>query len=118
MTLDNNPDENRGDGDQVTASHQAQTAEGVVSGKDLCQSLYLELRQLAAIRMAREKPQTLQATALVHEAWLKLGEQNFQNRAHFFGAAAEAMRRSQAEAWGSTRTRRLRGVTGHRTFER
>jgi RNA polymerase sigma factor (TIGR02999 family) len=46
--------------------------------------------------MARESPgQTLQPTALVHEAWLRLGgaEQSWQNRAHFFGAAAEAMRR-------------------------
>ena len=44
--------------------------------------------------MAGERPgQTLQPTALVHEAWLRLGEQGFENRAHFFGAAAEAMRR-------------------------
>lgn len=52
---------------------------------------------MAVAKMAREKPgQTLQATALVHEAWLKLGggqEQSWQNRRHFFGAAAEAMRR-------------------------
>ena len=44
--------------------------------------------------MAREKPgHTLQATALVHEAWMRLGDQRFEDRAHFFGAAAEAMRR-------------------------
>jgi RNA polymerase sigma factor (TIGR02999 family) len=59
--------------------------------------VYQELRQLAASRMAREAAgQTLQPTALVHEAWLRLVDnesQTFQNRAHFFGAAAEAMRR-------------------------
>lgn len=56
--------------------------------------VYAELRQLARAKMAHEQPgHTLQATALVHEAWLKLGEQSFENRAHFFGAAAEAMRR-------------------------
>jgi RNA polymerase sigma factor (TIGR02999 family) len=59
--------------------------------------VYEELRKLAAAKMAREQPgQTLQPTALVHEAWLRLGGSeapSFQNRAHFFGAAAEAMRR-------------------------
>jgi len=59
--------------------------------------VYEELRKLAAQKMAREAPgQTLQATALVHEAWLRLGGDNepkWQNRAHFFSAAAEAMRR-------------------------
>lgn len=59
--------------------------------------VYDELRRLAAARMARETPgQTLQATALVHEAWLRLGGDNqprWANRAHFFAAAAEAMRR-------------------------
>ena len=57
--------------------------------------VYEELRQLAAQRLAHEKPgQTLQATALVHEAYLRLvGDQHFDNRGHFFAAAAEAMRR-------------------------
>ena len=59
--------------------------------------VYDELRKLAAARMAHEAPgQTLQATALVHEAWLKLAgsdRQQWRGRAHFFGAAAEAMRR-------------------------
>jgi RNA polymerase sigma factor (TIGR02999 family) len=63
----------------------------------LLELLYDELRRLAASKMAREEPgQTLQPTALVHEAWLRLvGSQNpkFENRAHFFSAAAEAMRR-------------------------
>lgn len=59
--------------------------------------VYEELRRLAAVRMAGEAAgHTLQPTALVHEAWLQLvgaGEQSWQNRRHFFGAAAEAMRR-------------------------
>ena len=59
--------------------------------------VYDELRRLAAAKMAQEKPgQTLQATALVHEAWLRLAgadEQQWRGRSHFFGAAAEAMRR-------------------------
>ena len=59
--------------------------------------VYEELRRLAASKMAQEKPgQTLQATALIHEAWLRLAGSNHQQwrgRSHFFGAAAEAMRR-------------------------
>lgn len=60
--------------------------------------VYEELRKLAAEELAREKPgQTLQATALVHEAWLRLVDvdyiQPWSSRRHFFGAAAEAMRR-------------------------
>jgi RNA polymerase sigma factor (TIGR02999 family) len=65
--------------------------------EELLTSLYDELRRLAAQKIAREGPgQTLQATALVHEAWLRLGgdgQAAWQNRGHFFGAAAEAMRR-------------------------
>jgi len=63
--------------------------------------VYADLRRLAAARMAQELPgQTLQPTALVHEAWLRLvkdGDRTWQNRAHFFGAAAEAMRRIMIE---------------------
>jgi RNA polymerase sigma factor (TIGR02999 family) len=57
--------------------------------------VYDALRKLAAQQLAREKPgQTLDATALVHEAYLRLvGDQEFDNRGHFFAAAAEAMRR-------------------------
>lgn len=59
--------------------------------------VYDELRRLAAWKMAQEKPgQTLQVTALVHEAWLRLAgseHQQWRGRSHFFAAAAEAMRR-------------------------
>jgi RNA polymerase sigma factor (TIGR02999 family) len=71
------------------------------AAEELLPLLYDELRKLAAQKMAHEPPgQTLQPTALVHEAWLRLvGEEDrgFQNRAHFFGAAAEAMRRILVE---------------------
>jgi RNA polymerase sigma factor (TIGR02999 family) len=65
--------------------------------------VYDELRKLAAAKLAREKPgQTLQATALVHEAYLRLvngdQEQQWNSRGHFFAAAAEAMRRILVEA--------------------
>src|SRR5467141_2155031 len=67
------------------------------AAEELLPLVYEELRRLAANKMAHEAPgQTLQPTALVHEAWLRLGGSDapgFQNRAHFFGAAAEAMRR-------------------------
>ena len=67
------------------------------AAEELLTLLYDELRQMAARQMAVETgTQTLQPTALVHEAWLRLagkGNPHFANRAHFFGAAAEAMRR-------------------------
>ena len=65
--------------------------------EELLPLVYDELRNLATARMAGEAPgQTLQATALVHEAWLKLvsgSDRTWENRAHFFRAAAQAMRR-------------------------
>jgi RNA polymerase sigma factor (TIGR02999 family) len=65
------------------------------AAEELLPLVYEELRKLAAVRMANEKPgQTLQPTALVHEAWLKIagdGQQHFANRRHFFKAAAGAM---------------------------
>jgi RNA polymerase sigma factor (TIGR02999 family) len=67
------------------------------AAEELLPLVYDELRRVAAQKMASESPgQTLQPTALVHEAWLRLGadaQPRWQNRAHFFGAAAEAMRR-------------------------
>ena len=67
------------------------------AAQELVPLVYNELRRLAAQKMAREAPgQTLQPTALVHEVWLRLGadaQPQWQNRAHFFAAAAEAMRR-------------------------
>lgn len=70
-----------------------------LAADELLRVVYAELRQMARGRMAREQPgNTLQPTALVHEAWLRLGAgSQFENRAHFFGAAAEAMRRILVE---------------------
>ena len=67
------------------------------AAEQLLALVYDELRRLAAAKMAHERPgHTLQPTALVHEAWLRLGggaQPAWQDRRHFFGAAAEAMRR-------------------------
>ncbi len=65
------------------------------AAEQLLPLVYDELRKLAAARMAAENPgHTLNATALVHEAYLRLvGDQHFDDRGHFFAAAAEAMRR-------------------------
>src|SRR5499427_7704090 len=77
----------------LTAIEQGDSA----AADQLLPLVYEELRKLAAHRMASESAaQTLQPTALVHEAWLRLvrtPEQNWQNRAHFFRTAAECMRR-------------------------
>ncbi len=75
---------------------RVEQGDALASG-ELLPLVYGELRRLAAQKMANEQPgHTLQATALVHEAWLRLGGDGpprWRNRAHFFGAAAEAMRR-------------------------
>src|SRR5512145_1547434 len=72
------------------------------AAEQLLPLVYDELRKLAAAKLAHEKPgQTLQATALVHEAYVRLvgvdQEQQWENRGHFFAAAAEAMRRILVE---------------------
>lgn len=68
-----------------------------LASEELLPLVYEELRRVALARMVQERPgQTLQATALVHEAWLELvgdKDRGWENRAHFFGAAAHAMRR-------------------------
>ncbi len=79
----------------------------------LLELVYDELRRLASNKMAREAPgHTLQPTALVHEAWLRLigpGNPTFANRAHFFSAAAEAMRRILIDRARRKTTRRHGG---------
>ncbi|MBN9691629.1 MAG: sigma-70 family RNA polymerase sigma factor [Verrucomicrobia bacterium] len=72
-----------------------------VGSDDLLPQVYEELRRMAAAQMAREVPgHTLQPTALVHEAWMRIsgGPSPWKSRAHFFGAAAEAMRRILVDA--------------------
>src|SRR5271167_4895569 len=82
---------------------------------DLLPLVYDELRKLAAARMAAENPgHTLDPTALVHEAYLRLvGDQHFDGRGHFFAAAAEAMRRVLVNH-ARDRARDKRGGTRHR----
>ena len=81
----------------VTLILQAIARSEKQASEELLPLVYDELRRLAAMRMARESAgQTLQPTALVHEAWVRMvegGSRSWENRAHFFGAASEAMRR-------------------------
>jgi RNA polymerase sigma factor (TIGR02999 family) len=81
----------------VTRILEAAQAGDPSAAEQLLPLVYDELRRLAAHKMQHESPgQTLQPTALVHEAWLRLvgdGNKKWDGRAHFFGAAAEAMRR-------------------------
>jgi RNA polymerase sigma factor (TIGR02999 family) len=80
----------------VTRILSAAQAGDPKAAEELLPLVYNELRRLAANKLANEAPgQTLQATALVHEAWLRLagdGDSQWQNRSHFLAAAAEAMR--------------------------
>ncbi|HEU5078863.1 MAG TPA: sigma-70 family RNA polymerase sigma factor [Opitutaceae bacterium] len=82
---------------EVTQLLQCVAAGNSRASEELLPLVYDDLRRQAAVQMSYESAaQTLQPTALLHEAWLRLiggGEQRWQNRAHFFGAAAEAMRR-------------------------
>ncbi len=84
-----------------------------VAAEQLLPPVYNALRRLAAQQLAAEKPgQTLDATALVHEAYLRLlGGQQFENRRHFFAAAAEAMRRILVERARARRS--LKRGAGH-----
>jgi hypothetical protein len=90
------------------------------AAEQLLPLVYDELRRLAAAQMAHEKPgQTLDATALVHEAYLRLvgpaDDHRWENRGHFFAAAAEAMRRILVEV--ARRKKRLRHGSGFRRNE-
>ncbi len=82
---------------EVTQVLQAMAKGDAHAAHELLPLVYEELRKLAAYRMSHEKPgQTLQPTALVHEAWLRLAGNEpaqWDSRGHFFSAAAEAMRR-------------------------
>jgi RNA polymerase sigma factor (TIGR02999 family) len=87
------------------------------ASEQLLPLVYNELRRLAAYKMAKERPgQTLQPTALVHEAYLRLVEDprvgQWNSRAHFFAAAGEAMRRILVES--ARRKKRLKHGAGHK----
>jgi RNA polymerase sigma factor (TIGR02999 family) len=84
------------------------------AAEELLPLVYEELRKLAAAKMAQEKPgQTLQATALVHDAYIRLVDvdkvQHWDSRGHFFAAAAEAMRRILVDTARSKRSQRRGG---------
>jgi RNA polymerase sigma factor (TIGR02999 family) len=90
------------------------------AAEQLLPLVYQELRRLAAERLANERPgQTLQATALVHEAYLRLVDvpqaQHWNSRGHFFAAAAEAMRRILVES--ARRKNRLKHGRDHRRVD-
>src|SRR5438445_3860128 len=100
----------------VTRLLDAATAGDRKAAADLLPLVYDELRKLAVARMAAESPdQTLQPTALVHEAYLRLiapaDEHRWESRGHFFAAAAEAMRRILVDA---ARRKRTHKHGGHR----
>src|SRR5688572_29468293 len=82
---------------EITFALQAIGLNDPRASEEILPLVYNDLRRHAGAQMAQEGTgQTLQPTALVHEAWLRLvggGNERWQNRAHFFGAAAEAMRR-------------------------
>lgn len=87
--------------DRITDMLEGVAADAAGAEDDLLVAVYEELRRMAHARMIHEAPgRTLEATALVHEAYLRiLGEgARYENRAHFFGAASEAMRRILVEA--------------------
>jgi len=106
------------DTDQITQVLQAIGRSESGAAEQLLPLVYEDLRRLATARMANEMmSQTLQPTALVHEAWLRLvADENrtWQNRAHFFGAAAEAMRRILIEK--ARRKSRLKHGGGQAQF--
>ena len=78
---------------EITAALQSKVENGA-SDDQLMAAVYEELRAMAKNRMANEpEGHTLQATALVHEVWMRISDQQFENRRHFFFAASEAMRR-------------------------
>lgn len=109
--------------EQVTQLLNAAVAGDPHAAQELLPLVYEQLRHLAAAKMTQQPPgHTLQATALVHEAWLRLAgsnETSWENRAHFFSAAAEAMRRilvenarrkARLKRWGSQQRLDLEGL--------
>lgn len=98
----------------VTSLLSAIDAGDLKAADQLLPLVYEELRRLAAAKMAKEPPgHTLQPTALVHEVWLRLGgdhQEHWKNRSHFFGAAAEAMRRILIDRARKRKSREASGL--------
>ncbi len=100
----------------VTRILQQIEAGDPTAAADLLPLVYDELRKLAAVRMAAERPDhTLQATALVHEAYVRLvgADQSWHGRAHFFAAAANSMRQILVN-WAHSKQAEKRGGRGRR----
>lgn len=98
--------------DDLTRLLNQVSGDGKIAADQILPLVYQKLRQVAADRMRAESPgNTLQATALVHEAWLRVGgeSQGWQSRWHFFSAAAEAMRRILIDRARSKRAKRHGG---------
>jgi RNA polymerase sigma factor (TIGR02999 family) len=100
---------------EITQLLEDAATKSSAAAAELLPLVYDELRRLAAARMAAEKPgHTLEATGLVHEAYLRLvGHQQFSGRGHFFAAAGEAMRRILVES-ARRKARLKRGAGGER----
>src|SRR5579871_2468583 len=103
----------------VTLTLQAARHGDKQASEEILPLVYEELRRLATIRMAQQASgHTLQPTALVHEAWVRLmsdGATSWQNRGHFFAAASEAMRRILVES--ARRKSRLKHGRGHQRVD-
>jgi RNA polymerase sigma factor (TIGR02999 family) len=98
---------------EVTQVLEAMSRGDARAAEELLSLVYAELRKLAAYKMAHEAPgHTLQPTALVHEAWLRLSQQSrseWKNREQFYAVAAEVMRRILVDRARRRRTRKLGG---------
>src|SRR5579885_1489975 len=113
--------------DLTSMAHVTQILNAIEQGdphaaERLLPLVYDELRQLAAQKLSQEKPgQTLQATALVHEAYLRLVDveeaQQWDSRGHFFAAAAEAMRRILVENARHKRSEKHGGLVSRRSLD-
>jgi len=105
----------------ITLLLDSVTRGDVRAAEELMPIVYDELRRLAARKMAGESAgHTLQATALVHEAWLRLvgpEQQGWQNRAHFFASAAEAMRRILVDHARRKQSLKRGGGAAHEEFD-
>src|SRR6516162_2931530 len=110
-----------GDAAQVTALLGRLTAGDSAAADEVLPLIYAELRRLAAHYMAQERPgHTLQTTALVHEAYLRLVVQrqaNWQNRAHFYRAAAQVMRRILVDHARARQAKKRGGAPSHLSLD-
>jgi RNA polymerase sigma factor (TIGR02999 family) len=105
----------------ITQILNATTGDGVAAMQQLLPAVYEELRRMARAKMANESAgHTLQPTALVHEAWMRIaapGETSWESRGHFFSAAAEAMRRILVDHARHKRSQKRGAGVQHEEFQ-